>query len=534
MPKTYLSLPWAIAALFFFTSVYLWRSLIKQSGDAKVVRSKLMVFERIENSLKQGSDSNFTISNGLALTPSPTATPKPTWIDIEFLRHGVNIELFNQLEKKYKDHVGMGYFAFHAKNAGKEGPAVDEIPQYRTDFREKAYPHELTHGISWLMDLSRFVKIKIKSEDHEIVLLTSMLKPDRSRRYYSRTQQIWKYAKRHKYTAAHCFHSELSNTTHFNFSITSSMWKPMCLRGALQKREFAKTDYIVWVDEEVFIRPTYQHIPLKHFTDPVGVAFPIIVQDTGDIPDMRVFFLRNIAAGQRIIYFWILELYMRIWCKMGKCKTDQSMSDMAFCSVYVDELMLRRNVQKLDKASDRLRMKHLLRQVIDSRIGKPYLFFDNFVSFFIESLQKFGVHRRFSEYDHWSPPVKFLGTLEEPTGALGAMKEKKMLGPNEQVDRKAQNPSIWFFATRQGNTSRSFFSTRAKYLKERLINRPDLNTEKKVADIIEARQEAKIAGSSKKNLVDDEEKKTNSPVEKVSDVKTPELPESESEKKVNQ
>merc|ERR550534_2302478 len=102
-----------------------------------------MVFERVESSLKQDSHSIFNISDAEPASPSPFATPRPTWIDIEFLRRGINIELFEQLEKKYKNHVGMGYFAFKAANAGKGGPeSVDEIPQFRTDFRDKPYPQE--------------------------------------------------------------------------------------------------------------------------------------------------------------------------------------------------------------------------------------------------------------------------------------------------------------------------------------------------------------------------------------------------------
>jgi len=512
MTKCISFLPWTLAALFFFTTVYLWRSLIKQSDDARVVRSKLMVFERVESSLRQDQNTVYNISDGPAASPAPFATPKPTWIDIDFLRRGVNIQLFEQLEKKYKDHVGMGYFAFKAENSDKGGrPTVEENPQFRTDFREKPYPHDLTHGISWLMDLSRFVKVKVESEDNKMVLLTSMIKPDRSRKYYPRTQQIWKYAKRHQYAAAHCFHKEMLETTNYNFSLLDPIWKPMCIRGALQKKDFSKTDYLLWIDEETFIRPKYQHIPLTHFTDPVGVAFPVIVQDTGDIPDIRVFFLRNIAAGQRLIYFWILELYMQIWCTMGKCSADSRKAEMAFCSVYVDELMLARNVEKRDTSIDRYHMKHPLRQVIDSNVGKPYLFFDNFVSFFIESLGKYGVHSQFSDYDHWSPPVRFLGTLKEPTGPLGAMQEKKMLGPNEQVARKADNPSMWFFASKQGDPSRSFISIEEKYLnetagdspkvidspEEKVINTPEINA-------IDAK--ANLADRSEKVLVDSPEK----------------------------
>jgi len=510
MAKSISFLPWTLVALFFFTTVYLWRSVRKQSDDARIVNSKLKVFERVESSLRQDYNSIYNISDGSAASPSPFATPRPTWIDIEFLRRGVNIELFEQLEKKYKNHVGMGYFQFKGGNADKEVRAtVEETPQFKTDFREKPFPHDLTHGISWLMDLSRFVKVAVESEDNKIVLLTSMLKPDRSRKYYPRTQQIWKYAKRHHYTAAHCFHNEMLETTNYNFSLHDSIWIPMCIRGALQKRDFAKADYLLWIDEGAFIRPKYQHIPLAHFTNPVGVAFPIIVQDTGDLPDMRAFLLRNIAAGQRVIYFWILELYMRIWCTMGVCDVDRRMAQMSFCSVYVDELMLTRNVEKSDKSIDRLHMKHHLRLVIDSNVGKPYLFFDNFVSFFVESLGKYGVHTKFSDYDHWSPPVRFLGTLKEPTGALGAMKEKKMLGPNEQVARKADNPSMWFFATRDGDPSRSFISIEEKYLNETVIDsskKIDSPEEKKER---EAESSGKLmVGSSDKKIVNSQEKKT--------------------------
>jgi len=491
--------------------VYLWRSLRKNSSDATVVRSKLLVFERVESSLKKDSNATYNISDRLPASPSPFATPRPTWIDIEFLRRGINIDLFEQLEKKYKNHVGMGYFAFKSANADKGGrAAVVEIPQFRTDFREKVYPHDLTHGISWLMDLSRFVKITLESEDNNIVLLTSMVKPDRSRKYFQRTQQIWKYARMHQYSAAHCFRNEMMETTNFNFSVNDFIWKPMCIRGALQKREFSKTDYVLWIDEEAFIRPKYQHIPITHFTNSISVAFPIIVQDTGDLPDMRVFLLRNIAAGQRIIYFWILEIYMRIWCTMGVCKPDNKMGEMAFCSVYVDELMLARNVQKSDQSINRLHMKHPLRQAIDSNIGKPFLFFDNFVSFFIENLAKFGVHSQFSAYDHWSKPVRFLGTLKEPTGALGAIQEKKMLGPNEQVARKAEKPSMWFFASRLGDPRRSFISTDEKYLNETVTDNPEIiDSPEKVftlEKVIENR-ENKLEDSSEKNLPNTSEKK---------------------------
>jgi len=116
----------------------------------------------------------------------------------------------------------------------------------------------------------------------------------------------------HQYTAAHCFHDELMKTTKFNFSVDDFIWKPMCIQGALQKKEFSKTDWVLWIDEEAFIQPKYQHIPLTHFTNPISFDFPIVVQDTGDLPDMRVFLLRNIATGQKMIYFWILEIYMRI------------------------------------------------------------------------------------------------------------------------------------------------------------------------------------------------------------------------------
>jgi len=471
-----------------------------------------MVFERVESSLKQDSNAMFNISDGVPASPSPFATPRPTWIDMEFLRRGINIKLFEQLEKKYKNHAGMGYFAFKSANAEKRGrAAVVETPQYRTDFREKVYPRELIHGISWIMDLSRFVKITVESEDHNIVLLTSIVRPDRSRPYYQRTQQIWKYARMHQYSAAHCFHNEMMETTKFNFSLNDFIWKPLCIRGAFQKRDFSKTDYVLWIDEEAFIRPKYQHIPITHFTNPISIAFPIIVQDTGDVPDLRVILLRNIAAGQKIVYFWILEIYLRIWCKMGICKPDSNMGEMAFCSVYIDELMVARNAQKSDQSIDRLNMKHTLRQVIDSNVGKPFVFFDNFVSFFVESLGKFGVHSQFSAYDHWSEPIRFLGTLKEPTGALGAIKEKKMLGPNEQVARKAEKPSMWFFASRLGDPKRSFISIEEKYLNETVTNNPEMidSLEKKVITekkVIESPKK-KLEDRSKKNLPNTSEKK---------------------------
>jgi len=157
------------------------------------------------------------------------------------------------------------------------------------------------------------------------------------------------------------------------------IWKHLCIRGATQKKEFFKNELILWLDEEVFIRPKYQHIPLTHFTENIGYEFPIIVQDTGSIPDMRAFFLRNIATGQRMVWSWILEIYMLIWCDRDECIANRKMEDKAFCSVYIDELVLV-NAENNDKVIDRMKMGHSLRRAIDSHMGKPYLLYENFLS----------------------------------------------------------------------------------------------------------------------------------------------------------
>jgi len=154
------------------------------------VKSKLMVFERVGSSVSSDTKTSIEILDASPASPSPFATPRPTWIDLEFLRSEVNVGFFKELEEKYKNHPGMGYFAVTQRSKKARLAAAKDVPLFRTDFEGMPWPRKLTHGISWLMNLSKFVKIKVESEDHKIVLLTSILKPDKSRKYYSRSEEI--------------------------------------------------------------------------------------------------------------------------------------------------------------------------------------------------------------------------------------------------------------------------------------------------------------------------------------------------------
>jgi len=440
---------------------------MNRADGAKVVKSKLMVFERVWRSVSSDTKAPMEILDASPASPSPFATPRPTWIDLEFLRRGVNVGLFEELEKKYKNHLGMGYFASAQRSKKTRLAVAKEMPLFRTDFEGMPWPRELTHGISWLMSLSKFVKIKVESEDHKIILLTSILKPDKSRKYYSRSEEIWNYAKKHSYTAAHCFKEVMMDKTNLgNFSVNDIIWKHLCIRGVLQSKEFPNNELILWLDEELFIRPKYQHIPLTHFTENIGYEFPIIVQDTGSIPDMRAFFLRNIAVGQRMVWFWIIEIYMLIWCNRDECIANRNMEEMAFCSVYIDELVLV-NAKNNDEVIDRMKMRHSLRRAIDSHMGKPYIFYENVISYFHESTSKLGVHRPFSTNGQNSPPVRFLGVMKEPSNA---QENRKRRTRSDQVDHKVKPPMMWFFATTIGNVNQSFITTEAKFLTASTIN----------------------------------------------------------------
>jgi len=455
--KLALFVAWGLCLFFFCATVYMYQALRRQAVEASIVSSKLRVFERVEESLKEeNKDKEIEFVPSNPASPSPQATERPTWIDIEFLRRGINIDMFEQMEKNSKKG-SLNYIQFQTKEIKKQTKEVvaEEVPGFRTEFRDVPFAEELTHGISWLMDLSRFVELKVQSPTHSVLLLTTMHKPDKSRPYFQRSQRIWDYAKRHKYTAAHCFRKRMMETTEFgNFTIEDDIWNAMCIHGAFQKKEFRNTDVLFWLDESAYIRPKYQYIPLTHFTDSVSVGFPLILQDNGGIPDTRTLILRNIAAGRKIIYFWILEIYQQIWCPRGECVTNQTTVDMAFSSVYVDELHLLNNAKKKStKAIDRLKMKHQLRRVIDSVMGKPYVFPENFESFYKECLGRQGVHEPFFQYDRWSPPIRFLGRLSEPSTAYGELEEKRAKGPNDHVPRKSQRPSLSLFNLKESANS---------------------------------------------------------------------------------
>merc|ERR1712060_532490 len=143
---------------------------------------------------------------------------------------------------------------------------------------------------------------------------------------------------------------------------------------------------------------------------------------------------------------------------------------MAFCSVYIDELVLV-NAKNNDIVIDRMKMRHSLRRAIDSHKGKPYLLYENFLSYFYESTSKLGVHRPFNTNEQMTPPVRFMAILEEPSNAW---ENKRKHQQSYKVDRKVEHPMMWFFASTIGNINQSFITTEAKYLKESTIDSTEL------------------------------------------------------------
>merc|ERR1719433_447045 len=215
-----------------------------------------------------------------------------------------------------------------------ENQRVGVSPCLSKSFRDVPYSRDITHGISWLMDLSRFIHVVVQpaSMYSDVVITTTTVGHFNSSRYLNRGKLVRTYARIHGLTVTRCSHREMEEKTHFgHFEKESAIWKVMCVYGTIQK--IKKLRWVLYLEERAFFRPGLFYMAPSQVTRFAKGKISWLMDEN---LNLATFWVRNQEEGRRTMYFWILEMYSNIWRANGVDKLDDTCKLMALGSVIID------------------------------------------------------------------------------------------------------------------------------------------------------------------------------------------------------
>jgi len=233
--------------------------------------------------------------------------------------------------------------------------------QFMVDWREEPYEEEIREKVK-AMKLDEFVHETVarnpKSTELDIVMVTCTHDNTEDRKYLTREQNNWSYAKIWGYTAVICFSQEMEEkltSLGDAFEDTGHSWKTICLIGAMRKYKHA--ELVLWLDDDAFIRPSHFDLPMSKFLRKFPDDYVFAWDKRWDF-NSGAFFVRINEAGHEVMLNWVSENHLYLWLHQGRQMSDQ----MALTSIMIDAL---------DKAAGN-EVTHRLRGMLGTVAGRPW------------------------------------------------------------------------------------------------------------------------------------------------------------------